>query len=181
MNYHKCYNPFMKSYCERCKKDIGKEVDKKFEKIVLGTIQCPHCNYRQNRFVSQTDLYLYNGICEVIYLPLTLACIWMYDNVGTNLLWLIPMLIVLGLIVPIQKNIGKIVYNKKLVNVSYEERTDEELQKKLRKDVNTSFMIYALFALLSIIYANYRIEFIFGEIIIIVITFVKVYLSINKK
>jgi len=170
----------MKTYCERCKKDIGKEVDKKFEKIILGSIQCPHCNYRQNRFVSQTDLYIYNGICEIIYLPLSIGCMWMYDNMGTNLYMLIPIILVLALLVPIQKMISKFVYSKEWVHVPYNERIDEELQRKLRKDVNTSFMIYALFTLLAIFYSTYRIEFIFGQIVIIIVTFLKVYLSVKK-
>jgi len=171
----------MKIYCEQCKIDISQEVDKSFEKIILGRIKCPKCNNKQGRFVSDTDLYLYLGVCELIYIPITIASSLLYD--GSNKYWwlLFGLLFILGLVAILQKNISRYVYKRNFKKIHISEQNDIEKINILRKEINTSFVSFFAMAFGYIMVNDYRSEFIFGLFIIMAITFMKFYLSLRNK
>lgn len=170
----------MKVYCEQCKKDISKSVDFNFEKIILGKIKCPHCGNVQGRFISDTDMLLYLGICETIYTLLTILGIYIYDGMSENWWLIILFLLLLVLIVFIQKNVSRFVYKKELVKLPINEQRDIKKTEETRTDINRSFMIYSVFAMLAILFENYRVEFVLGTIALTVATFVKFYLNIRQ-
>ena len=170
----------MKVLCEQCKKEISKEVDYSFEKIILGKVKCPHCGNIQGRFISQTDMYLFLGITEAIYVILTVLGIYVYDKMSQYWWLIIVFFILLALIVVVEKNVARFVYKKEMVKLSISEQTDKENINKIRTEISRSFMIYSIFAILSILTPDYRIEFIIGLIIITIVTFVKFYMNINE-
>ena len=171
----------MKVLCERCKKDISVEIDKHFEKIILGRAKCPHCGITQGRFICDTDLYLYLGICEAIYLPITYLTAIAYDKMDQNWWIIFIFLAIFAAIVYIQKNTSRLVYKRAYDKIPLSEQKDTETLMKTRKTINTSFLIYFVLAIAAIMVKDYRIESLFGLAIIMIVSFINFYKNIKDK
>lgn len=85
----------MKVYCEKCHEDLSPLVDRKFLEYANGKIVCPKCQKHQERYISESDLFLYLLIGEISYLILcgiTVLLYLLFNKSSFVLLLLVPCL-----------------------------------------------------------------------------------------
>ena len=165
--------------CKKCNKDISAIVDKKFEKFEVGRITCPECGYVQKRYISKRDLMLYLGLCEILYFFLSLAAIYVFDNIGGNW-WLIPIFVlILTIAYFIQKTFSRYIYEKSPYSIDNGTKNLNEDLMDTKKNVNTQFIIYFVLAFCAITSVNYRIDFLIGMAVITIATLLRFF--VNKK
>lgn len=172
----------MKIYCQHCYNDISKDVDYGLEKYEVGQVKCIKCGYLQNRYISETDLQLYAGASEILYVILTGIAVILYENMGTNL-WLIAffILLLIGAFFLV-KNISRYIYinspgKKKTANKVFKEDGN-----KIKKSISTQFTVFFLLSFGALMLNEYRIECLGGMAIIAISSLAKYYVcTTNEK
>ena len=171
----------MKIYCERCHEDISKDVDYALEKYYVGKIKCEKCGYIQNRYISETDLQLYAGISEVLYVILTGIGAYLFEYMGMKL-WLIPLYIILlvGAFFLV-KNTSRFIYKNAPGKKNTATKQFSENGEKIRKSITTQFTIFFLLAFGALMWSEYRIECLGGMGIIAISSLAKYYICTTRK
>ena len=85
----------MKVYCSKCNEDISALVDRKFLDYANDKVICPKCQKHQDRYISESDLFLYLLISETSYLLLCGITIFFFNLFNKSnfvLLLLVPFL-----------------------------------------------------------------------------------------
>ncbi|MDO5440166.1 MAG: hypothetical protein Q4F12_01370 [Erysipelotrichaceae bacterium] len=171
----------MKIYCDKCHEDISKDVDFALEKYEIGKIKCEKCGYIQNRYISETDLQLYAGASELLYVLLTGIAALLYEYMG-NRLWLIPLFILLlaGAFFLV-KYISRYIYKnapgkKKTANKIFNEDAN-----RVKKSIQTQFTIFFILAFGALMWDTYRIECLGGMLIIAISSLAKYYVCTSNE
>lgn len=171
----------MKIYCDKCHKEISKEIDFIMEKNIIGNIKCEHCGALQKRYVSETDLQLYTALSETLYLALTGLAILFYTNLEGKY-WLIGiyLIILIGAFFLI-KTISRLVYAKAYGKRKHAEYVFKENQEQIKKSMTSQFSIFFIMALGTFIIDELRIELLGGMGIITIASYVKYYICISNE
>lgn len=163
--------------CKKCNADISAIVDKKFEKFEVGRITCPKCGYIQKRYISKRDLLLYLGSCELLYFFLVLISIYIFDHMNESW-WFIPLFVgILTIAYFIQKTLSRYVYEKVPYSRDNGTKNLKEEPVETRKAVNTQFIIFFVLAFCAITNVDYRIDFLIGLAILVIVTFVRFFVN----
>lgn len=171
----------MKAKCSICKKELSVEIDRRFEKFDVGRATCLKCGSLQKRYISEADLLLYLGCIETLYSGVTILAAYTYDNMNEQL-WLAGIFaIVLIATYFIQKTLSRYIYNNAPFKKEVANKVFDEDPAKVKKNINTQFVLFFVFAIGYILVKQYRIDFIFAFILDIVISFLRFVLAVRKE
>lgn len=171
----------MKSRCHICNNDVSLEADKMMEKFIVGRIKCSNCGSTQKRYVSEADLLLYLSITYFLYMLLTIAAVYVYDNLGTNWLMLLGFFAILVLAYFIQKTLSRYIYNNAPFKKAIAYKVIAEDKDKIKKNINLQFIIFFMFAFGAIISKDHRIEFIGAQALDIIVTALRFILQVRNE
>lgn len=171
----------MKIYCEKCNKDISIDVSKRFEENKVGNITCPHCNTKQKRYLSETDLLIYLAFQEIVYFILTFSTSIIISIYSFN--WFsIIIFIILFIISSIITNLfKKSLYSKGYIKKETMFKSQNEDEKKISRSIRWQFFMF--FALVITFFTETTAYWFFvaASLFAIFITIIKAILSANKE
>lgn len=171
----------MKAKCAICKKELSIEIDRRFEKFDVGRPTCNKCGSLQKRYISEADLLLYLGCIETLYTLVTLVIAYVYDKMPENM-WLV----VLGIAVFVgayfaQKTLSRYIYNNAPFKKSVANKVIDEDATKVKKNINTQFVLFFIFAIGVIIYKEYKIDLLIAMALDIIISFLRFTLAVRNE
>lgn len=171
----------MKVRCEKCGEDLSKDIETALERYEIGQAKCPKCNTLQKRYISETDLQLYVGVSEVIYVGLTALGVYIYDIMGTRLWLILIFLAVLAMAFLFLKWFKNYIYIKAPFKEKTKNTVFAEDYEKVRKTMGTQFTIFFAMAFVAILFKEYRIEVFGGMGIIAIASLAKFYVCIRNE
>lgn len=171
----------MKIYCDKCGKDITETVSSTFEGNKVGNITCPHCNAKQKRYISETDLLVYLAYQEIIYFILSFITsqIFLYYKITIPLIVLF--IIVFVLMVLTTKIFKCNIYSKGYLKKEKMYISKIEDQDKVARSIRWQFLMF--FALVITFFTTTTAYWFFVamSIVAIAITIIKAILSAKKE
>lgn len=171
----------MKIYCEKCHNEISKDIDYALEKYEIGQVKCANCGCIQNRYISETDVQLYAGASELLYVILTCIAVFLFEHMGMRL-WLIPLfLLLLAGAFFLVKNISRFIYKNAPGKKNTATKVFSEDGEKIRKSIQTQYTIFFLLAFGAFMWEKYRIECLGGMGIIAIASLLKYYVCIGNE
>jgi len=171
----------MKIYCEHCKKDITLETDKMIDNYRVGQIVCPHCNKKQSRYISESDLLLYCGFSELFYLIMSALALYLLDfanNILKLVVIVLPLLII-GYLV--QRYLIHSLYEKAYFKEEIKNKVIAENGEEIRKRMNWQNILFFALAITFVTMEENKIFFGIVCILAIILTFIKFILSLKKE
>lgn len=123
----------MKVKCEKCGNDLSSYVDKKVIGFSVGRLTCPKCQKKQSRYISQTDLNLFLGLSEIVYLLVLLVTIILYDFTNLAYWTLLALLPLLAITIASMVQIARFVYIKAPFKEGFKNFVFNENEKQVNR------------------------------------------------
>ena len=167
--------------CEKCGEDLTVSCCNRFEKNIVGKIQCPHCQKIQKRYISEADLLLYYGVSETYYVVLSYVTMKALDHFGIK--WFVAIgfgALLIGSYFVFKKLAEAIYINgygkKDSMNVTQDEDKDY-IQRNLTWQ---SLLFYAI-AITYFTGTQFSNFFLFALILANALTYLKYYLAKRRE
>lgn len=171
----------MKIYCEKCKEEISLKVDMAFDNYNVGRVECDKCKKNQTRYISESDLLLYYGISEIIYVVISLVTNAMLTAQGFTA-WMVAIIAVILIVYFIvQKQISRLIYTKAYFKESFKNYDFKEDSKAVNKSMRWQFVLF--FAIAITFMFNDKFTTVFGILLVVsvILTFIKYYFALQKE
>lgn len=171
----------MKVKCDKCSKDISKQVDKVFEEFDCGRIVCPHCKARQKRYISETDLLVYFGMAATLYFIMVTLVFLMFNYVAVDALTVV---VIGGLLVInyfLFKWIDRFVYTKAPFKEKYKNFALDEDKAAVSKRTRWQFFAFIVVSLMLVGQPNLAGPYFFLLFAFIIIILIKIKLSVDNE
>jgi len=171
----------MKIYCEHCKKDITLETDKMIDNYKIGQIVCPHCNKKQARYISESDLLLYCALSEVFYLIMSILAMLLLtlaNNMIIMLVIVIPLLVI-GYIV--QRDLIHKLYVNAYFKEELKNNVLNENGEEIKKRMSWQNILFFAIAITFVTMEGNKIFFGVMCVLSIILTFIKFKLCLDKE
>lgn len=171
----------MKISCENCQKDINAQIQRKFEQFEVGYVTCKECNKNQARYISESDILLYFGISELLYLFLSVVTLLSFYYIGISL-YLIPVFLIFLIIgYIIQKRISIYIYVNAPFKKDYMYKSFKEDKQQIQRSTNWQFILFFALAITAVTGTSFQLFFLVISLIAIMITFIKFFACIKKE
>lgn len=171
----------MKICCEKCRKDISGDCFKKVELFETGRTVCPHCHYEQHRYISESDLLLYFGISELIYMLLSYLLFYLTTARGFDVYSIVIIVASFVLYYLVSKYAIFLIYTKGHLKPEVMNKVFEEDAQAIRKDLNWQFMLFFAICFSYLTLSEVRVFFRYTMPIAVAMTFIKYYLQVRNE
>ena len=171
----------MKIVCEKCNHDLTLQVNKHFDSFEVGQVQCPECQKIQSRYISESDILLYLGMSELLYLALSVITLVFFYNVGISF-WLVPVFLVMFAIgFFVQRKVSYYIYTVAPMKQDYKNVVFKEDVMQIKRSNNWQFILFFALAITAVTGTTFQLFFLVVAILAIILTFVKFFLCIKKE
>lgn len=173
----------MKIQCEKCHQQLNKAIAKSFEEYQVGFVQCPECNKKNTRYISESDLLMYFACSATLY---TLAVLIIY-----GLFTLLPMiggwmlLVLFALLFTamyfLSKSLSYYIYVAAPFKKGWQNKKLDENAEEIAKRMKLQFVLFLLVALMFGTQTNLIVYCVILLISFIVLVGIKIRLSLRNE
>lgn len=171
----------MKCLCTKCNKEISKEVEKVIENYEPGRIKCPHCNAKQKRYLSESDILVYFTMVSIYYCLIISLFLFVYDTIGINLPAILFVIVAFIISYYILKQMTRFIYEKAPFKFDIKDYEIEEDKEAITKRMRWQFIAFMVVALMMSGQPELAGTYSFLLIAFTIINGIKLYLSIKNE
>lgn len=132
----------MKVYCSKCNEDISALVDRKFLDYANDKVVCPKCQKHQDRYISESDLFLYLLFSEVSYLVLCGITVFFYLLFNKSMFVLLLLVPFLFLNVFALREFGRKIYVTGFPKKAFKDYSFKEDAKAIKTGIKYRALIF---------------------------------------
>ena len=171
----------MKIICPKCNSDISGACFKKIETFEVGKVICPDCNYKQKRYISQSDLLLYFAANEFIYMLLSYFVFYIMNKFKINVYTIIALLLTFVVYYLASKYIIYLIYDKPIYKEEIKYKTFDEDELAIKRYFNWQFMLFFVICFSYLTLPEARVFFAFAMPLAVIFTLIKFYLQLKNE
>lgn len=171
----------MKIYCEKCHQEITGECNRNIENYTVGRVICPHCHYEQKRYISEADLLLYFGVCEVAYILMSLLMEFLFKKVGISFETILILITVIVASFIGSKALSSAIYEKAFFKSEIKNKVFKEDKTAVQRNISWQFMLFFAITISYITIDEGKLFFLIAMPIAAILTFVKFFLQLRNE
>ena len=157
------------------------ECCRNIENYQVGRTVCPECHMEQKRYISESDLLLYFGASEVIYIVLSLVIMFVFRMFNVGLVSIVISLALFIMYYFLSKTLAKQIYVKAFFKEEIKNKVFKEDGEAIKRSFTWQFMLFFAITISFMTLEEGKLFFGIMMPVAAILSFVKFFLQIKNE